>query len=168
MAKDSFAQIAYISVTESASNTLTFSELNIAAELDKKKAMIVHRVEYTMASAQLEKLSATGDEIKCGISLSDSITSTGLDKVEVFDRITMNFGSILTSGQKAPPVFPIDRRFNDMPGGGLIVPVKKLYGFVQGTSLASALNIYIRIWYTIKTLTPGDYLELVDAFNILT
>lgn len=165
MAKDQFAQIAYLSVTESAATTLTFEELSIAAELDKKKAMVIHRIEYNVAGGSLALLIAAGDQITCGLSLSNSITSTSLDKAEVFDRINIFYSAGLPAGGIMEP---IDRRFTDMPGGGLLVPVKKLFLFTQGVSIASATTVQARIWYTIKNLSPADYLELADAFQILT
>jgi hypothetical protein len=168
MAKDKFAQIAYLSVTESAANTLTFAALNIATEVEKKKAMIVHRIEYNISTTNLEKILAVGDRMTFGISLSDSITSIDLDKIEVFDRRVINFGAVLTSGNFAPNLMPIDIRFSDMPGGGLVIPVKRLFLFMQASSLATATGLTARIWYTLLDLTPADYLELVDAFQILT
>jgi len=166
--KDKFAQSAYIAVTESVANTLTFAELNIAAETDKKKAMVIHRIEYLLSGTSIASLVATGDQITAGLSLSDSITTIGLNKIEVFDRFQVSWDVITTTGSWYGSAFPIDKRFNDMPGGGLIVPVKKLYSFIQGSSLAVATSMTARIWYTILTLSPLDYVELIEAMNILT
>lgn len=161
---DVYSQIAYLSVVESAANTLTFNELNIASELDKKKAMIIQRIEYIIADSIIALMIAAGDSMSFGISLTDALTSIGMDHIEVFDRVVLQYSA---GAQLAPNPMPIDKRFTDMPGGGLLVPVKKLYMFAVGASLASATQAVARVHYTIKDLKTEDYLELVEGYNIL-
>ena len=49
--KDTFANIAFMQVTESAANTLTFAQLNIANNLmNQKAAIIIHRIDLFMST----------------------------------------------------------------------------------------------------------------------
>ena len=43
-----YADRGFVSVTESAANTLTFQELVVASVQDIKHKMIIHRIEYAL------------------------------------------------------------------------------------------------------------------------
>lgn len=165
--KDIFAQKAYAKVTESAAATLTFEELSLATELDKKKAMIIHRIEYYPTETLYPGLIGANDHYRFGWATSNSITDVGPDIVEVFDRVVLSYNELMGGGGINQGQAPIVRNFSEMPGGGLIVPVKRMYLFVQGSSVAVAGVVESLLFYTIKDLTDADYIELVEALNLL-
>lgn len=161
-----FADVAYLTVTETAANTLTFGALSLARALGSRQAFIVHKIEYLVPAASLALLVAAADALQYGLSLSNSITDVGYDKVEVFDRVYLSYDGSLPSGGLMPAQ-PIVHDFNMMPGGGLIVPVKTMYVYAKGASVASASSVSCRMWYTVKELKDTEYLQLVEAYEIL-
>lgn len=163
-AKDQYAQMAYVAVTESAASTLTYEELALGTEFGgpTKQAMVITRIEYRITASVLALLAAADDEITAGLSLSNSPTDTELNQAEIIDRLNIPQQSATSVG-----VCPVVKNFTDMPNGGIIIPAKKLYAFVQGVSIASAVTMRIRFWYQRKQLKSADYLELLEAYNIL-
>jgi hypothetical protein len=161
-----FADVAYLSVIESAANTLTFGALSLARALRSRQAFIVHKVEYLIPAATLALVVAAADALQFGLSLSNSITDIGYDKVEVFDRVYLPYDGTLPAGGLCPPQ-PIVHKFTDMPGGGHIVPVKTMYLYAKGSSLAAATTASCRMWYTVRDLKDSEYLQLVEAYEIL-
>lgn len=159
--KDQFAQRAFISVVESGANTLTFEELTIARDTSRRQAFVIHRVEYLMSQSILANLAAADDVINVGLSLSNGISSISWDRPEILDRQYLSYGYANIAQQ------PLLSDFTNYPGGGIIVPVKQLYGFAQGASLVGAITVEVRIWYTTKDISREDYIELVEMYDIL-
>lgn len=167
-AQDQFPQLAYLTVTESAANTITFAQLQTGGMLFERRALIIHRVEYYFGTTQLALLTAEADYINTGLSTNSSISGVSINDPNIIDLVLIqreDDGTAATSHRyQAPHV----RDFTSLPGGGLLVPAHPLYLFVQGQSLASAANMDCRIYFTTRELSANDFIELVEAMRIIT
>jgi len=165
-ALDSFANKMYGRVIESAANTLTFSEIQTNVNFSERIAFIIHRIEWFIDRAQLLKILDGVDEINFAMVASQNITTLGLDNPAVIDRFQIakfqasDVGFELT--QK-----PFIRNFSDLPGGGILVSPRPLFLAVQGVSLASAVTVEARAYYTVKELDDASYADLIDFYRIL-
>lgn len=163
---DKFANKFFGTVTESAANTLTFKEIQTNVDIMTKRAWVLHRLEWSLLSAEIVKIAADDDTIEAALVSSDKITALGLDNPAVIDRLDIG-RFIATSGGQL--VFkPFVRDFAALPGGGLIITPRPLFVAVKGTSLASALTVSCRGYYTSMELSADEYLELVDFYRIVS
>ena len=165
---DAFANIAYMAVTESAANTLTFAKLEMASNLmTEKAALIIHAAEIYLNYPSL--MDTNGDTLGMAITLSDRLTTIGdLSQPEIL--ISFGFGrydyGAAASGLLV--VRPQKMDFTSMPGGGLLVPADRLYIGVKGSGCSAAGSAIARIYYTVKLLETADYWELIEARRIMT
>jgi hypothetical protein len=166
MVLDHYANKMYGQVVESAANTLTFEEINTNISYFSRQAFVLHRLEWYPAPTSLSVLGGAGDYFECALTSSNKITMLNLDDPGVIDllTITQNFQSGV--GFFIKP-FPIIREFTDLPGGGLIINPRPLYLAVKGTSLASALTINLRAYFTVVELNSDQYVEMLDFYRIL-
>lgn len=163
---DKFANKFYGRVVESAANTLTFAEIQTNVDVFSKKAWILHKLEWFFGSTERSKLDATDDVITAALTSSNQLSSLSLDNAGVIDlfEISVDFGTAVGFEQF---ISPIARDFTPLPGGGLIIAPRPLYLAVKGTSLANALTVAVRGYFTALDLTADDYLELVDFYRIV-
>lgn len=166
-AKDDFSQLGYMNVVESAANTLTFDGLSVFSNVMSQSAMIIHRVEYSFSAAEIALLVGTGDAYTFGIAGDDGLASISLNDPEVYDYNVLYQHAIGSAADFQIVSLPVMKDFSTQPGGGLLVPADRIYGYVQGISLASAGGVTIRFWFTLKELAAQDYLELAQAMRVL-
>jgi len=163
---DQFSNLAYLSVTESAANTLTFKKLETGVPLFEKIAWIIHRIDYWV-NALAAYLDTNGDNIYTGLSTSNQFTTVGVDQaciLDVFQMIRTDYGTAATGNIWIRPVV---RDFSGLPGGGLIVPPNPLYLFVVGAGCAAANFVMVRLRYSTLQLTADQYWELVEGTRII-
>lgn len=162
---DQFVQYASAQVTETAANTLTFQQLQTGGMLFERRAMVFHRIEYAVNVGALD---AEADKITFGWITNNQVTAPTLDDPNVID---LNLARRADAGAAASAQFYMDpyiKDFSALPGGGLIVPSHPLYLFAVGDSLASAVTITSRVFFTLKTLSAQDFIELVEALRVIT
>lgn len=162
-----FSRIAYLSVTESAANTLTFNGLSVFSNVLGQKGMVLKRIEYLVPSTVQELMVGAGDNIAFGLSGSDTISSITLEDPEVYDYNMLGFQLRGTAASFEIEQIPKVKDLTGLPGGGILVPADRLYTWIQGASLASATNMTVRLFYDILDLSPADYLELAQAMRVL-
>lgn len=162
-----FANMAALSVQESALNTLTFKKLDAQISINEKIAWLINRLEI-FVDISAGQLNATGDAISVALTRSNLVTNL-LDMTE---------GSILWNafmqrqdfGAAATMILlqePFTWDFSTFPGGGLITPPTPLYGAVKGTGCVAANLVQIRLWYQTLELTPEQYWQLVESVRII-
>lgn len=166
-AKESYSQIGYLAVTESAANTLTFNGLSVFSNVLGQKGMIIHRADYAISSTTLGVLAASQDGFQVGLAGSDALTTIALDDPEVYDYVFLSRRDYGTAASALILQFPIKRDFTQLPGGGLLVPADRLYGYFEGVNLSNPGGVTIRFWYTIIDLSAADYLELAQSMRVL-
>jgi hypothetical protein len=167
--QDTFANLAFLTVTETAANTLTFAQLQIASNLmDKKYALVINRAEY-LTSVAATVFDTTGDYINIALVVSNKLTTIAdLSQPEVLDMVQFMRTDYGTAATSITQQFPIVKDFTNLPGGGILVPADRLYLAAKGTGLASASVSYVRMYYTVKEITVNDYWELIEARRIMT
>ena len=166
--KDVYSQLGYLNIVESAANTLTFGGLSVFSNVLGQKGMLINRVEYLPTAASVGLVIADGDELNFGLSGTDNFTATPeLDDPQTYDR---NYFRLEASGVPASAIMyymPMVKSFSDLPGGGLLIPADRLYGWVEGGNLASNVTMRIRFWYQIFEMSAPEYLELAQAMRVL-
>jgi hypothetical protein len=167
MAKDIYSQLAYLEVVESAANTLTFAGMSVFSNVLSQRGMLLHRVLYTFSETQLAKLANSGDGLAFGLCGDDQMDSVSPADARVYDSnrvMRIDMGAAATGHMFHCPFM---RDFTDLPGSGMLVPADRLFGYVKGISLGSALEIWIRVHYTLIDMGAQDYLELAQAMRVL-
>lgn len=167
--KDTYANKFFGTVTESAANTLTFSEIQTNVNIFDKVAWILHRMEWFLGEATgIGLLVANGDRIACALTSSDKITDLDLDNPSVVDLYKVERVDYGAAANMHRWEMPIIRDFTNLPGGGIIIAPRPLYVAAEGASLAAASTVSVRGYFTQKQLTPDEYLELIDFYRIVS
>lgn len=167
--KDSFDQIMGLTLTMSASNTLSFSEVAIGMSIFDYAALIISRIEYFFDSTTvIANLVASADVLYCAITGSDGIADLEIQRPEVYDLVQL---SVMASGTPASAgviQMPFVHDFSQMEGGGLLVPAQNLFlaGLTSGFTVAGIMKA--RIYYRVKALDASDFIELAQRLRVLT
>lgn len=167
MPKDKYAQIGYLTVTETAAATLTFAGLSVFSNVLSNKGMVIHRAEYSLPRQDWSKLNASNEQVIFGLSGSEKITTTIMSNPEIYDyndTIQVHMG---TAGTGVYIDQPKVKDYTSLPGGGLLVPADRLFAYIAGVSTTDPLTVTCRFWFTIIELGPQDYLELAQAMRVL-
>lgn len=165
MAKDKYVNKAFAQVTESAANTLTFSQLSTGGQLFQKKAWIINRIEWFWTARAV--LAATADYLQAALTSSNKMVGLGLDDPAVIDMMEWHCLLTGTGGNLDMYEQPSIRDFTNLPGGGLIIPGYPIFIAANGASLASAQTVSARIYFTLIDLKADEYIELVEALRMV-
>jgi len=165
---DSFANLAILTVTESAANTLTFKKLETGISINQKVAWVICRVEYFLSSLLAAQFNGDGDGISFGLAASSTFASAIIEENSIFDFNNIQRADFGTAAVSMFHKQPFLKDFSSMPSGGIIVPPAPLYGFAKGTGLVSAMSVAARIYYTELELAESDFWQLVQARRPLT
>lgn len=166
--QDKFANVAIISCTESAANTLTFQKIETGVSIQEKVAWIINRLEYFITAPAAAIFNGDSDEFRFGLCVSKAITQVTLDDPTVLD---INCITRLDYGAAANALLnyrPLIKDLSTMPGGGLLVSPNPLYAFAKGSGLASAMEVIVRMHYTGFVMTTEDYWDLVETRRVIT
>lgn len=165
--KDKFANIAFLEVTESAANTLTFAQLQLATTLmTEKAALIIHRAELTVDDSVLN---SSGDYVDVALAVSDRIPSiSDLSQPELLFYMSLQRRDLGTAASGIILEWPLQADFTSLPGGGILVPADRLYIGIKGFGAASASKGTMRLYYTIMALNTEDYWDLIEARRVMT
>lgn len=165
---DRFANIAWLTVTESAINTLTFSTLLLANNLlSEKAAIVIHRADLVIRDTN--NILSSGDQTVVALTLSDRMTD-----IETLNAPEILFNHWIIGIQDGAATWdyheemPIIKDFSSLPGGGILVPADRLFLAIQSTGLALQMSAQMRIHYTVMPLNVQDYWELIEARRIMT
>lgn len=164
---DQWANLAVISVSESAANTLTFKKLETGISLFEKVAWVINRLEYYFDFTGTI-FNTNEDLLDVAITTSDQITSIAATNQAVVDTMRVVRVDLGTAASGFQVVRPQMRVFTDLPGGGLIVPPNPIYLAAKGTGLASAQTVICRMRYSLQELSPEQYWELVESTRMVS
>lgn len=166
MAAEKFANQAYLSVTESGANTLTFSKLETGVSIYEKVGWLISRIDYFFGLS-VANFGATADAIRFGITVSDVIASMlpGMSSVVDLNMITRT--DLGTAGSGMFTREPFIKDFSNLLGGGLLVPPNPIYIGAQGTTLTSAMTISARLFYSVVHLKTEEFWELVEQRRMI-
>ena len=166
MPEEKYVNQAYLRVTESGANTLTFAKLETGVSIYEKVGWLIHRLDYFFTTP-VAQFGAEGDTLWFGISVMDSLATVTLQQAAVVD---MNSAARRDFGVAASGFMrrlPFTKTFADLPGGGLLVPPNPIYIFAQGVALTGAQVVEARMFYTVKTLKTEDFWELVEQRRMI-
>lgn len=164
---DQFANLAIISVTESAANTLTYKKLETGISLSEKVAWIISRVEFSSGELSPTIFNGSADELRIALTVSNSMaTLVGTDPM-VLDFLKITRYDYGTAATAVMSIQPIIKDYTNLPGGGIIVPPQPLYLAAAGVGLTAAVTVVCRIYYTLLPLAVDQYWELIEARRVL-
>jgi len=164
---DSFSQVAYLDITQSAADTFTVSgPTTVGSSLFDQQAMVLHRIEYQFADNVMAALNAANDFAAVGLVGSNTLTTLLFNQAEVYDTHTL-----LRIQDGAPAshtiwVNPVTHDFTNLPGGGKIVPGDKIYLAVQSAGTGVACRGFARVTFTVIGLSAAEYLQLAQAMRV--
>lgn len=166
-AKLEFANKFYGTVTESAANTLTFSEIQTAVDIFSKAAWVLVRLEWYLTVAQFGLLVDDGDALQMSLTASDKMSDISLSDPGVIDSLTLHkrVATVVGINYHAQP---ITRDFSNLPSGGIIIVPRPLFVAVKGTGLASAGGASCRGYFSRVELKADEYIELVDFYRMVS
>lgn len=163
---DRYANVAAVSVTESAANTLTFGEVDFGIGLGAGVGLLIDQIDYYFSPTNLSSVfSLDNDSLVFGLTTNNTLTDL---EGEFANRSVIHMGYLMmdfvTSGMQFHR-FPLTNQF--FPP--LIVGTNrgKLFLGAQGISAAAAATVKARIYFRYIRLTDREYLELAEAFNLM-
>jgi hypothetical protein len=168
MAKDRFDQFMFLSVTMSAANTLTFSEVAIGGAVFEYAGLIFTRIEYYPAADLFDDLASSTDTVDIALTGSNGLADLSVDQAQLYDRLSLNAAAFGTPANVIQHALPFVHDFSTMPGGGLMVPAQTLYIGMVTAGFGAATSASVRAYYHIEKLTAADFVELVQRYRILT
>lgn len=159
---DTYANVFAGTITESAANTLTFSELQTGLNIFDKVGLLVNRIEWDVNDV-LDEVAGSGDGVNLGLSASNAWSTVSLTErsvIQVVRQRRKDMGTPATA-EYLEEILTYD--FSELPGGGLLITPRPLYAFVQGVSLANPVTVTFRMYFTVIQLKGEEYFELLEA-----
>lgn len=160
---DVYPNRALAGITMSGTDALTFEQIRFGVGIFQGVALLVHQIDYFLSLASHTQLTTSADYCSLALTARDDLTSltpTVLNVIDVIDYNVVLFG---TAAEARMIHKPRTREFNHMPGGGILIPANPLFLAMSSTGFASAGVARVVIYYTFKTLTDKDYLELLQS-----
>lgn len=172
--KDTYANKFYCRAVESAANTCTYAEIPTNTDIFSKVVFLIQRLEIYFTRTTFNLLLATNDEINVALTASnkilylDSTYRAYLSDPAIIDLTTFGLGTFGAAASGFPLTWPYIKDFSSLPGGGLLVAARPLYIGIQGYSLATAADVFVRGFFTRKELKTEEYLDLVDYYRMIS
>jgi len=164
---DLFTSQAELTVTESASNTLTFTKLETGLSVYDKIGWVIARVEWRPSSGTYALFNGTGDVLDCALTMSNGLTALSESDPAIYNFrkfLRLDFGTAANASIFSSTY--IDD-FSTLPGGGLLVLPNPLYLGIKGTGLTAGATMFTRIFFKAIELSDQDYFNLVQARQLL-
>ena len=164
MAEDRFANVFTASVVMSAANVLTFAELNFGITLRDRIAIVIDELYFYPSFAALAEMTATGDRISWGITISDQVADINV----LSDRRIMYNQSIfrLDAGTAASAVIK-QRPFKESFSPPIIVLPNRMFFGSSSAGLTSAATTQMRMHYrTVKISSDDQLIEVLETLQL--
>jgi len=158
---EKYSNMAYLTVTESAANTLTFSKLETGIEPFAKRGWIINRVEY-FHTLNVTAFAAANDLLDFGLCVSNSFSTPAMALNEILDFNEVKRVDIGAAASGDLYTLPFVKDFSTIEGGGILVPPNPLYLWAKGTSLGAAATVSCRFYYVSVDLKADEFWELVE------
>lgn len=160
---DKYANILQESVTMSATDTLTFQEINIGLNIFDKVGLLLHRIQFDPAVSFFGEMVAITDYVRMALSQSNTISSLSINERAVIDLLELGVVAHGTPASAALVEVPLTRSYTDLPGGGILIAPRPLYFALSSSGFAAPLTVVMRVYFTIIQLKDSDYLELIES-----
>lgn len=165
---DNYANIAFLTILETAANTLSWARLQLASSLmSEKAALIIHRADVQL-TRHAAVLNANTAIISTCLSVSDRVTDIrDLSQPEILFQLECQRVDV-TAVSTHFPMSPVVLDFSTLPGSGIIVPADNLYIGIKGTTCGAAGLASMRLYYTVKPLETNEYWDLIEARRVMS
>lgn len=170
-ALDRYTQVAYIGVTCSAPNVLTYRKLDVVTGAllgAKQYGLLIERAEVYFSNATLLDLDHDGDRVSFALTVSNSASTLDVSQPEMLfntDIMCIAAGTPATAWHNHQPIV---RDFSNLTGGGILIPADRVYGGLISVGMTIAAVAACRLWYTVIELDTGSYLELLQSRTMLS
>ncbi len=160
---DRYTNLASVTVTMSAANTMTFVELLTGISIGQGMGMIIDQIDYFPYSTTLTQMTANSDQITMGWTTSNELTALALNDRRVLHMSEFSRHDFGTAASA---------QFIQMPGEHqffppLIIAAPRLYFGVNTAGFASAAVVASRLYFRYIELTSQEYLELAETFILV-
>ncbi len=156
---DKYPNRAFETVTMSAANTLTFSQVQFGVGLFQGVAALIHRIEWFPSAASVRELGAATDSIDLALTNRDDLASLS----PINQSVLACKQWIGRGAEVAADINPARSDFSGLIGGGLIIPANPLYVGMDTLGAAAASSCVVVIYMTFRELTDAEYVELVQT-----
>lgn len=165
--KDTQANIAAVRVVESAANTLTLLRFNFPFSVLDKVALIISRIEYWPES--LDQLNSATDTQTVALAAATSLVDiTNQADPTIVDSVRIARHDLGAAASGFFMASPIIKDFSTLPGAGLMVAPSPLSAAIKGTGAGGAMQCWVKLFYTYKSLSTDEYWELVESRRIIS
>lgn len=157
---DKFANKAFATVTMSAVDTLTFTQIQFGVGLFEGRALILHRIQWFPNGNTMREIVTAADSLHMVLTTSNRIT----DVIDITDPAIITKRSILgVAATVEPAQLPIVQDFTSLPSGGWLIPANPLFIGCDTGGFAGAGVIRAQLDFSFIELSPADYLEVIQA-----
>lgn len=163
---DRFANMVAASVTLSAANTETFTEMPTGISLAQRLGLVIDEIRYYPNAGCFQELDVAGDILMMGITTSNNVTDLqDLSDQRIVDSLVYHVHQAGTAGGTAEEVrtvheIPIIHTFNPP----IIFAGPRLYFMLDSAGFAAAQTARVRIHFRYIDLKLEDYLEIAETF----
>lgn len=164
--KEKYVNQAYLSVTESAPATLTYSKLETGVSIYEKVGWLISRMDYNFSIYDTD-FAVKDDSLEYGIAASDQMATIYLINNAVIDYNVFRRVDYGTAASGFGERQPFTKSFADLPGGGLLIPPNPIYIFAVGNSTPNAITVQARMFYTVVQLKADEFWELVEQRRMI-
>jgi len=158
--KDKYSNLVFDEVTESGTDTLTFEAVDLGLSAQDRVGVLIHRLEWSKWELGLAD---DTDRIEFGLSASNGWATVAASEQSIITFIRKNVTEIGTAASALVWSIPEVQDFTTFPGGGILIVPRPLYLFIKGTNLATAQTVAMRMYFTLVTLKPEEYFELLET-----
>lgn len=164
---DVYTNLAAIQVTESAAATQTSAKFAFPFSIMDKMGLIISRIEYIFAN--VAALNGTGDFVTAAITTAATVTGMTIQNDPMMvDSVRLERQDLGAAASGLYLQSPFMKDFSSLPGGGLLVAPNPLYGMIQSSGGASAMNVWIRLYYTYIEMSTDEYWQLVESRRVIS
>lgn len=158
--KDSFANVAFGVVTQSAANTMTFAQIQVAVGLFQGVAVLLHRVLWYPDAALIREIVAATDSFYFALTVSNRVAAINDATDPSIIAMKWLIGIAANIEQQE---LPYVSDFSSLPMGGRLIPANPLFVACHSAGAAAARTLRVQLDFTFVTLADADYLELLQS-----
>lgn len=160
---DRFANIASAEVSTTAADALTFTEVLTGISLGVGRGIIIDEVDYYPNVAMYRELDADADSFICGWTTSNAVT----DLSDVSDRRILHTfiaqGHLIGTAATLN-VYHTPAVFQFFPP--IIVATPRLYLACDTVGFGATALLRSRLFFRFIDLSPQEYLEIAETFQL--
>lgn len=157
---DKYANVAYGTVTMSAANTLTFSQIQMGVGLFEGKALLVHRVNFRPYAAACREMVAATDAMYLALTTSNRLST-------IFDvsdpAIVCQFHIVGVGVAVEKWTLPLTMDYTSLPAGGKLLPANPIFLGMNSAGFAAAGVCRVELEFSFVELTAAEYLEVIQS-----